>query len=77
MLEQRLIQVFSSALGLAPESDVTALAYAQNPAWDSVAHMQLVNALEGEFEILLDTEDVLGLSSFREAERIVRKYGVV
>ena len=76
MLEERLKKVFSSALGLAAEIDVTTLAYAQTPAWDSVAHMQLVSALEGEFDVMLDTEDVIGLSSFREAERILRKYGV-
>ena len=76
MLEERLKQVFSSALGLSPEVDVTSLAYAQNPAWDSVAHMQLIGALESEFDIMLDTDDVIGLSSFHEATRIVRKYGV-
>jgi acyl carrier protein len=76
MLEQRLKRVFGEALGLASDIDVTNLAYAQNPAWDSVAHMQLISALESEFDIMLETEDVLGLSSFREAERIVRKYGV-
>lgn len=76
MLDQRLKKVFSAALGLAPEVDVTALAYAQHPAWDSVAHMQLVSALESEFDIMLDTDDVIGLSSFGEAARIVQKYGV-
>jgi acyl carrier protein len=75
-LEERLKQVFSNALGLPAEVDVTALAYAQNPAWDSVAHMQLIGALESEFDIMLDTDDVIGLSSFHEAARIVRKYGV-
>ena len=75
MLEERLKRVFLSALGLPPEVDVSILAYAQNPAWDSVAHMQLIGALESEFDIMLDTDDVIGLSSFAEASRIVRKYG--
>jgi acyl carrier protein len=75
MLEERLKKVFVEALGLAPEIDPTGLAYAQNPAWDSVAHMQLISALEGEFDIMLETDDVLALSSFQEAVRIVRKYG--
>jgi acyl carrier protein len=74
MLEQRLKKVFASALGLAPEVDATTLAYAQNPAWDSVAHMQLIGALESEFDIMLDTDDVIGLSNFAEARRIVQKY---
>jgi len=74
-LEERLQKVFQSALGLGPEVDPTTLAYAQNPAWDSVAHMQLIGALEGEFDIMLETDDVLAMSSFQEAARIVRKYG--
>lgn len=74
MLQDRLKNVFSSALGLGPEVDVSTLAYAQHPAWDSVAHMQLVSALEGEFDIMLDTDDVIGMSSFGEAVRIVQKY---
>lgn len=74
MLQDRLKNVFSSALGLGAEVDVTTLAYAQHPAWDSVAHMQLVSALEGEFDIMLDTDDVIGMSSFGEAVRIVQKY---
>jgi acyl carrier protein len=74
MQEERLKKVFVSALGLSPEVDVGALAYAQHPAWDSVAHMQLVSAIEGEFDIMLDTDDVIGMSSFTEATRIVQKY---
>jgi acyl carrier protein len=74
MLEDRLKKVFSAALGLASDVDPTSLAYAQHPAWDSVAHMQLVSAIEGEFDIMLDTDDVIGMSSFGEAARIVRKY---
>lgn len=75
-LDARLQKVFSSALGLTPDVDVTTLAYAQHPAWDSVAHMQLIGALESEFDIMLDTDDVIGLSSFDEARRIAQKYGV-
>ena len=75
MLEDRLKKVFSAALGLASDVDPTSLACAQHPAWDSVAHMQLVSAIEGEFDIMLDTDDVIGMSSFGEAARIVRKYG--
>jgi acyl carrier protein len=75
-LEERLKTVFSSALGLGADVDPTTLAYAQNPAWDSVAHMQLIGALETEFDIMLDTDDVIGLSTFHEARRIVQKYGV-
>ena len=73
--DQRLQTAFREALELGPEVDVTTLTYRGVPQWDSVAHMQLVSALETEFDIMLDTDDVIGLSSFAEAEKIVRKYG--
>jgi acyl carrier protein len=38
--------------------------------------MQLISAIENEFDIMLDTDDVIGMSSFTEAVRIVRKSGV-
>ena len=76
MLDERLKKVFVSALGLPPEKDVAKLVYSEDPLWDSAAHMQLVGALEDEFDIMLETDDVIDLSSFQEAVRIVRKYGV-
>lgn len=61
--------------GLEPESDVESLQYQGIPAWDSVGHMQLIAAIESAFDIMLDTQDVLDMSSFSKAEEIVRKYG--
>ena len=44
--------------------------------WDSVAHMQLVNAIELAFDIMLDTDDVIAMSSYQKAREIVGKHGV-
>lgn len=76
MSKKHLVQAFSSALGI-PESEIVdELAYRGVPQWDSVAHMKLVFEIEKAFDIMLDTDDVLGMSSFAEAKRIVVKYGV-
>lgn len=70
-----LRQCFAETFGLEPETDVESLQYQGIPAWDSVGHMQLIAALESAFDIMLDTQDVLDMSSFAKAEEIVRKYG--
>ena len=47
---------------------------------ESVARAQaaaLVAALEGAFDIMFDTDDILGLSSVARAREILAKYGVV
>jgi len=70
-----LRQCFADTFGLEPGTDVENLQYQGIPAWDSVGHMQLIAALESAFDIMLDTQDVLDMSSFAKAEEIVRKYG--
>lgn len=72
----RLKKSFSSALGVPDSTDFSALQYQGIPEWDSVAHLQLISVLETEFDIMLETEDVLDLSSFEKAKSILGKYGV-
>lgn len=74
--EARMRAAFREALALSGDVDVTALTYRGIPQWDSVAHMQLVAELETTFDLMLDTADVLALSSFEKAREILTKYGV-
>lgn len=63
---------FRSALGLDDAVDLAQIAYGETSGWDSVAHMQLIAALEVKFGILLDTDDVIAMSDYSVAERILR-----
>ena len=72
----RLKKVFAEGLGVSRTVDFESLEYRGIEEWDSVAHMQLVSEIEDEFEIMLDTEDVIGMSSFGKAKEILWKYGV-
>ncbi|GAB1689104.1 acyl carrier protein [Krasilnikovia sp. M28-CT-15] len=73
---QRLRDVFRTALDLPAGAVVDELHYQDNEKWDSLAHMSLIAALEDEFSVMIDTEDVINMSSFAEAMRILGKYGV-
>ena len=73
-IRHRLIRVFRETLDLAPEVEVESLKYRDLPAWNSVGHMQLVAAIEAEFELMLDTEEIIAMSSFGEAERTVDRH---
>lgn len=70
-VEDRLRAVFRESLELGEGTEVDGLAYRAIPAWDSVGHMRLVAAIETEFDIMLETDDVLDLSSFAKAVDIV------
>ena len=42
--------------------------------WDSLAHITLMTAIEDEFEIMLETEDILNLKSYADGLHIIQKY---
>jgi acyl carrier protein len=74
--ESKLRTAFSKGLNL-PDSSVNEdLKYASTPGWDSVAHMALIAALDSTFDIMLDTDDILDLSSFPKAREILTRHGV-
>jgi acyl carrier protein len=56
---------------------VETLKYQDIPAWDSVGHMGLVAALEDEFEIEMEIDDIIDMSSFDKGKEILAKYGVI
>ena len=73
---QRLREAFRTALDLPADAPVDDLRYQDNEKWDSLAHMSLIASIEDEFSIMIDTDDVISMSSFVEALRILGKYGV-
>ena len=73
-MEDKLREAFVAALGIAPSEVTDALVYSEHPAWDSVAHMTLIAAIEEAFGIMIDAQDVIDMSSFGVAKRIVARY---
>ncbi|MFN4770214.1 MAG: acyl carrier protein [Candidatus Kapaibacterium sp.] len=71
---ERLQSAFANALGIDAARINDELAYQQIPEWDSIAHMVLISEIEQEFDISLDTDEVIDLSSFAKAKEILSKY---
>jgi acyl carrier protein len=67
---------FRTALNMPAETSVDDAKYGETAGWDSVAHMALVAEIESVFDVMLDTDQVIGLSSFNEAERILAEQGI-
>ncbi|HWV86048.1 MAG TPA: acyl carrier protein [Capillimicrobium sp.] len=72
MSETRLQQAFQTALDLPPDTDWQSLAYAQHEHWDSLGHMALVAEIEEAFDIMMDTDDVIAMSSYPVAVEMLR-----
>jgi acyl carrier protein len=52
------------------------LSYNTIPEWDSVGHMALIAELENTFDVMFETDDILGLSSVAKAAEILKRLGV-
>lgn len=68
-------RVFCETLQI-EESKLKGLEYQGVELWDSVGHMTLMAALEDAFDIMLDTDDIIDLSSYEKGKDILKKYGV-
>ena len=76
MNKEKLRTCFSRTLGIPMERVTDDLAYNSIEEWDSVGHMALVADLESAFDVMLDTDDILNLSSVGEAMKILGRLGV-
>lgn len=44
--------------------------------WDSVRQLSLTSAVEDEFDIMLDAEDILEFTSYNNAKAVLAKYDI-
>jgi acyl carrier protein len=72
----KLIDCFVETFGIERKEVSLKLAYQSIPQWDSVGHMALVAAIEDTFNVVLDTDDIIGMSDVAKAQQILRKHGI-
>ena len=73
--EEKYIHAFTTTFEVGEEEAKT-LQFQGVPAWDSVGHVSLIAALEEAFDIALDPDDILDLSSFEKGREILSKYNI-
>jgi acyl carrier protein len=73
-MDEKLIQIISTSFNIPASSVNDDLEYQSIPQWDSISHMLLISDIEANFNIVIDTEDVLNLSSVKKAKEILKKY---
>ncbi len=73
-INSRVLKAFKESFDVPDDADTSTLKYQEYPEWTSVGHMLLVAALEAEFDTMLDTDDILAMSSYDRAVEIMSKY---
>tara|TARA_B100000795_G_scaffold65931_1_gene45017 strand:+ start:2274 stop:2513 length:240 start_codon:yes stop_codon:yes gene_type:complete len=73
---ERYKNTFIKSLSINENNFKDNLEYNEIPEWDSIGHMTLMSELEEEFNISLETEDIVDFSSFKKGIEILSKYDV-
>ncbi len=68
--------VFAEVFGVDVSAINDSFAKETVDSWDSVRQLSLVTALEEEFDIMLETEEIIAISSYIKAKEIVANYGI-
>ena len=68
--------VFSKSLSIETSKVSSDLKFNDIPEWDSIGHMTLISGLEEEFNISIETDDIIDFSSFEKGKEILKKYKV-
>ena len=58
--------VFIDSLSLKSDTFSEEIKYNDVAEWDSIGHMTLMSALEEEFKITLETDDIIDFSSYKK-----------
>ena len=68
--KEKYDNAFTEALEITADK-LPGLQYQAIPEWDSVGHMGLISALEDAFDIMMDTDDIIDLSSYEKGMEIL------
>lgn len=75
--EAKLKRAFCKGLDVDRDSlDWEGLQYRGIPEWDSLAHMEMVAEVEEAFDLAVEADDIMAMSSFPAAKQVLAKYGI-
>lgn len=74
--KQKLKNIFKESLSISDEKINDNLKYNEIEEWDSIGHMTLMSAIEEEFKITLETDDIIDFSSFKKGIEILKRYKI-
>lgn len=75
-MASKLYQLVAKSLLLDESRISDELQYNSIPEWDSVAHMALIAELEDGYDVMLDTDDIVAMSTVAKIRDILKKYDV-
>ena len=73
---EKYSEIFKTSLNVDADKVNENLKYNEIDEWDSIGHMTLMAALEEEYKISLETDDIVDFSSYKKGIEILKKYNI-
>ncbi len=74
--KEKYDKIFTDSFSIADSALGEGLMYNSIPQWDSIGHMSLIAAIEEAFNITMETDDIIGFSSYKKGFELLAKYGI-
>lgn len=72
----RYNKCFTSVLNVSEDELNEGFTFKDIDIWDSLAHLTLIAEIEDEFDIMLESDDILNFGSYNNGIVILKKYEV-
>lgn len=72
----RLSELVAEVLRLPPDAVTDGLTIAETENWDSLAHIELIAALESEFAVELSADDIVEMITYAKIRSVLGGKGV-
>jgi acyl carrier protein len=73
----QLIQIVAEALKIPPDQVSAQMTMEGTPAWDSLAHMELIVSLEEHYRMQLTPDDMVALRSVGAIAELLKMKGLL
>ncbi len=73
---KKLFTLISEVLQIPPQKITDSLAIDNSETWDSLKHMELIVAIEEEYNINLKTSEIVAMTNVKAIRQILQKKGV-
>lgn len=70
----KIKKIFCEILGVSESEVNDDTSYNSLEPWDSLKHLEFVSRFEDEFDIDIETDDVIAMETFKKVKEIVKKY---
>lgn len=76
-MEDKVIQIVSATLSIASDNLHDGSGPSDVEVWDSLAHMRIISALEEEFKVSFETDEIIAMENVKSIRDVLSRKGCV